>query len=546
MSTLNNAAAKMTNYRWTICAMLFFATTVNYLDRQVLSLTWKDFIAPEFGWNDTNYGLITAIFSIVYAFGNLIAGRFIDWMGTKKGYLWAIFIWSIGACIHAGCGWATQHWLGYSGAVEMADAVAKGVTAVATVSVYFFIAARIVLSIGEAGNFPAAIKVTAEYFPKKDRAFATSIFNAGSTVGALAAPLCIPALADYFKKLGWGNGWEMAFIIIGALGFIWMAMWVFMYKKPNEHPKVNAAELAYIEQDKLTEEKITPSAPVKEEKPMGFFQCLKYPQAWAFAVGKFMPAGVWWFFLFWTPAYISDVYGYSSSDGVAQLLLFVLYAITMLSIYGGKLPTIIIEKTGMNPYAARMRAMFIFALFPLLALFAQPLGSYSYWYPIIIIGIAGAAHQSWSANIYSVVGDMFPKTAVATITGFGGMAGGLASFLINMGSGSLFTYAAGSFTLNGKSYEISKKAIEELLVDNGMLEKGQSIIEQGVQLKIDVLLQKVAELGGTITQAPMEFMGFIGKPSGYFIIFCVCAVAYLIGWCIMKMLVPKYKPIIVE
>ena len=174
---------------------------------------------------------------------------------------------------------------------------------------------------------------------------------------------------------------------------------------------------------------------------MSFIECLQYPQAWAFAIGKFMTDGVWWFFLFWTPAYISDVYGFSSDSGTAQLLIFVLYAITMLSIYGGKLPTIIINKTGMNPYAARMRAMFIFALFPLLALFAQPLGEYSYWYPIIIIGIAGAAHQSWSANIYSVVGDMFPKSAVATITGLGGMAGGIGSFLINKGSGTLFTYA---------------------------------------------------------------------------------------------------------
>ena len=477
----------MTNYRWTICAMLFFATTVNYLDRQVLSLTWKDFIAPEFHWTDSNYGDITAIFSIVYAIANLFAGRFIDWMGTKKGYIWAIGIWSLGACLHAICGWATEHVVGIHDAAEMISATGAVASTIAITSVYFFIAARIVLATGEAGNFPAAIKVTAEYFPKKDRAFATSIFNAGATVGALAAPVSIPPLARYFQNIGVGNGWEMAFVVIGALGFIWMGLWMFMYKKPRQNSHVNAAELAYIEQDKETEQQTKPIE--KEEKKLSFWQCLKYRQAWAFAVGKFMTDGVWWFFLFWTPAYISDVYGFSSDSTTAQLLIFVLYAITMLSIYGGKLPTIIINKTGMNPYAARMRAMFIFALFPLLALFAQPLGAYSYWFPVIIIGIAGAAHQSWSANIYSVVGDMFPNSAVATITGLGGMAGGVGSFLINKGSGNLFDYAAAT---------------------------------------------------------NMQFMGFEGKPAGYFIIFCICAVAYLLGWCIMKALVPKYKPIVVD
>lgn len=486
--TIQKTMGKMTNYRWTICAMLFFATTVNYLDRQVLSLTWKDFIAPEFHWTDSNYGDITAIFSLVYAIANLFAGRFVDWMGTKKGYLWAIGIWSFGACLHAICGWATEHVVGIHDAAEMISATGAVASTIAITSVYFFIAARIVLATGEAGNFPAAIKVTAEYFPKKDRAFATSIFNAGATVGALAAPVSIPPLARYFQSIGIGNGWEMAFIVIGALGFVWMGLWMFMYKKPHQNPHVNAAELAYIEQDKDNE--TTEKKPIeKEEKKLSFWQCLKYRQAWAFAVGKFMTDGVWWFFLFWTPAYISDVYGYSSDSTTAQLLIFVLYAITMLSIYGGKLPTIIINKTGLNPYAARMRAMFIFALFPLLTLFAQPLGSYSYWYPVIIIGIAGAAHQSWSANIYSVVGDMFPHNAVATITGFGGMAGGISSFLINKSSGHLFDYAAAT---------------------------------------------------------NMQFMGFEGKPAGYFIIFCICAVAYLIGWCIMKALVPKYKPIIVD
>lgn len=485
MSTFQTQGNKMTNYRWIICSMLFFATTVNYLDRQVLSLTWKDFIAPEFHWTDAHYGYITAVFSIVYAIANLFAGRFVDWLGSKKGYLWAIGIWSLGACLHALCGWATEHTVGLGDVANMIQAGGDVAATIAITSVYYFIAARIVLGAGEAGNFPAAIKVTAEYFPKKDRAFATSIFNAGSTVGALIAPLCIPTLAKFFKNVGVGNGWEMAFIIIGALGFIWMGLWLFVYKKPEENKSVNAAELAYIHQDD-NEEVETEANNNKEEKKLSILQCLSYRQAWAVIMGKFLTDGVWWFFLFWTPAYISDVYGFSSDTATAQLLIFVLYAITMFSIYGGKLPTIIINKTGKDPYAARMKAMFIFALFPLLALFAQPLGEISYWFPIIIIGIAGAAHQSWSANIYTVGSDMFPKCAVATIIGIGGMAGGIGSFLINMGSGLLFDYAG---------------------------------------------------------RTNMTFFGFEGKEAGYFIVFCICAIAYMSAWCIMKALVPKYKVI---
>ncbi len=512
ISPANAQGRKMTNFRWIICGLLFFATTVNYLDRQVLSLTWKDFIAPEFHWTDSDYGTITAIFSIVYAIANLFAGRFIDWMGTKKGYLWAIFIWSAGACLHAVCGWATEHTVGLHDAAEMVGATGAVASTIAITSVYYFIAARVVLGLGEAGNFPAAVKVTAEYFPKRDRAFSTSIFNAGATVGALLAPVSIPPLARFFQQAGVGNGWEMAFVVIGGLGFIWMGFWMWLYKKPAANPHVNSAELAYIEQDSELDESPRKEAETEDskEKDIPFLQCFKYPQTWAVFVGKFMTDGVWWFFLFWTPAYISDVYGYSSDTPMAQMLIFVLYAITMLSIYGGKLPTIIMDKTGLNPYAARMRAMFIFALFPLLALLAQPLGNYSPWWPIIIIGLAGAAHQSWSANIYSVVGDMFPKSTIATIIGIGGMAGGIGSFLINKGSGMLFSYAAGTTVVDGTTVEMTKE-----------------LLAQGAQY----------------LREPMSFMGFEGKPAGYFIIFCICGVAYLIGWSVMKILVPKYKKI---
>ena len=477
MSRLQENAATMTNYRWAIFDMLFFATTVNYLDRQVLSLTWDEFIKPEFHWDESHYGTITSVFSIVYAICMLFAGRFIDWMGTKKGYLWSIGVWSAGACLHAVCGIITESYVGLHSAAELMSATGDVAVIIATISMYCFLAARCVLALGEAGNCPAAIKVTAEYFPKKDRAYATSIFNAGASIGALIAPLSIPVLAKIW-------GWEMSFIIIGALGFVWMGFWVFMYSAPSKNKFVNKAELEYIEQDK--DQDVTPVEELKEARKMSFLECFSYKQTWAFAFGKFMTDGVWWFFLFWTPSYLNTQFGIKTSEGLGMALIFTLYAITMLSIYGGKLPTIFINKTGMNPYAARMKAMLIFAFFPLLVLLAQPLGTISPWFPVIMIGIGGAAHQSWSANIFSTIGDMFPKSAIATITGIGGMAGGVGSVILQKCAGDLFVYA---------------------------------------------------------DEVQMEFMGFIGKPAGYFIIFCICAVAYLIGWIVMKTLVPKYKPI---
>ena len=432
MSTTSNSTKK-TNYRWTICGLLFFATTVNYLDRQVLSLTWKDFIAPEFHWTNGDYGFITAIFSAAYAISMLFAGKFVDWMGTKKGFMWAIGVWSLGACLHAICGVATELMVGLPDA-EALRMVANGTelaSRIALISTTLFIFARVVLAIGEAGNFPAAIKTTAEYFPKKDRAFSTSIFNLGATIGALAAPVTIPFIAK-----AWG--WEMAFIIIGALGFIWMGFWQFMYNSPEKSKHVNQAELDYILQDEK-DEPVAQKQETAANKQLSYAKALSFKQTWAFAFGKFMTDGVWWFFLFWTPAYLSSVYGMDSTESAPYI--FVLYLITVLSILGGYLPTFFVDKKGMDPYAGRMRAMLIFAFFPLLALLAQPLGHISVWIPVIIIGIAGAAHQSWSANIFSTIGDMFPKSVIATITGIGGLAGGIGSVLINFGSGKLFDYA---------------------------------------------------------------------------------------------------------
>ncbi len=474
----------MTNWRWWMCLLLFVATTVNYLDRQVLSLTWKDFIAPEFHWTDSDYGTITGFFSIFYAVACLFAGKFVDWMGTKKGYLWAIGVWSLGACLHAVCGWATMHIEGYETleSMRLVEYGTDAAIAIATVSVWLFLVCRAILALGEAGNFPAAIKVTAEYFPKKDRAFATSLFNAGASVGALVAPLSIPVLAS-----AWG--WEMAFIIIGALGFVWMFFWLYMYDKPSQSKHVNQAELEYMLQDEA--EQPAEAAPAVEEKTIPFIRCFGYKQTWSFIVGKFFTDGVWWFYLFWAPAYFSEC-GYSMETTMGKMLVFVLYLIvTVISIGGGYLPKFFVEQKRMEPYSGRMLAMLIFAFFPLFALFAQPLQGVSVWFPALIIGIAGAGHQAWSANLFSTIGDMFPKSTIASITGIGAMAGGIGSFLINKGAGMLFDYSAA---------------------------RG----------------------------ADFTFFGFSGKPAGYMIVFCICAVAYLVAWTIMKTLVPKYKPIRLE
>lgn len=475
---------KMTNFRWVICAMLFFATTVNYLDRQVLSLTWDEFIKPEFHWNESHYGTVTSIFSIIYPISMVFAGRFVDWLGTKKGYLWAIGIWSLGACMHAFCGIVTEAVAGLGSATELVRATGDAVVLISTVSMYCFLVARSVLAIGESGNFPAAIKTTAEYFPKKDRAFATSIFNAGASIGALIAPLTIPLLAKAY-------GWEMAFIIIGVLGFIWMGVWVFVYDKPEKSKYVNAAELEYIRQDKLIE---ASAETAEKPKKLGILKALKYRQTWAVIAGRFMADGVWWFFLFWTPSYLNTQFGIKTTEPLGMALIFTLYAITMLSIIGGKLPTVFIDKAmrrgkGFDPYSARMKAMLIFALFPICVLLAQPLGTFSPWFAVVLIGIGCAAHQSWSANVYTTVGDMFPNSAVATVTGIGGMAGGISSMIMQKSAGELFVWS-----------------------------------------------DKVG----------LQFLGFEGKPAGYFIIFCICAFAYVIGWLLMKAFVPKYSVVTLE
>ncbi len=443
-------------YRWTICGLLFFATTVNYLDRQVLSLLAPS-LSEEFGWTNSDYANITAVFQFIYAISMLFAGRIIDKLGTKKGYILAIVVWSFGAIMHA-----------YSlpiGTAFSTVMVWVGVGAV-PISIAGFMLSRAVLGFGESGNFPAAIKAVAEYFPKKERSLATGIFNSGSNVGAILAPLTVPIIALHY-------GWEFAFILVGAIGFLWVIFWHFLYEIPSKQKRLSKAEFDYIHHDC---EIVVEDSNIKVEK-VAWLKLLGYKQTWAFAFGKFMTDGVWWFFLFWLPKYLEAQFNMKGTDIV--LPLAILYSMTMIgSIGGGWFPMYFINK-GYNPYDGRMKAMLVIALFPLVVLLAQPLGYISFWMPVLLIGVGASAHQAWSANIFTTVSDMFPKKAIGSIIGIGGMAGGMGGVLVSKLGGYLFDYYDG--------------------------------------------------------------LGHI--QTGYTIMFVLCAVAYLIAWSVMKMLVPKYSPI---
>lgn len=454
---MNETNKAIGNYRWTICGLLFFATTINYLDRQVLSLLAPS-LSKEFNWSNSDYANITAVFQFVYAFSMLFAGRLIDKMGTKWGYILAIIIWSLGAIMHA-----------YAipiGGVFSNVLTWVGLSAV-PISIAGFMLSRAVLGFGESGNFPAAIKATAEYFPKKERSFATGIFNSGSNIGAILAPLTVPWIA-----VNWG--WQSAFIIIGAIGFIWMFFWFVFYEKPEKQRRLSKLELDYINAGHESEVEIKE---VSGEEKIAWVKLLGYRQTWAFVFGKFMTDGIWWFFLFWLPKYLEAQFGMVKTDIVFPIA--VLYSMTMIgSIGGGWFPVYFIKK-GYTPYDGRMKAMLLIACFPMVVLLAQPLGYISFWIPVLLIGIGASAHQAWSANIFTTVSDMFPKKAIGSVIGIGGMAGGIGGVLVTKLGGALFDYYEG--------------------------------------------------------------LGHI--QTGYSIMFVICAVAYLIAWGVMKLLVPKYSPI---
>lgn len=389
----------MGTYRWTICGLVFFATTINYLDRAVISLLKKT-LTGEFSWTETDYGNIVIAFQVSYAIGLLGAGRLIDRLGTKIGYGLATFLWSVAAVSHA---------------------LAR--------STFGFGAARTALGMTEAGNFPAAIKTVAEWFPKKERAFATGIFNSGSNIGAIVAPLTVPWIA--------GNwGWQWAFILTGTIGLIWLVLWLWLYEVPAKQKRLGIQELAYITGGEKNEvEENNGGNAIKEQS---WASLLGLRSTWAFALGKFLTDPIWWFYLFWLPDFLDKEY-HIDGMAVAMPLALVYTMASFGSVLGGWLPMNLI-KNGWPVFRARRFSMLACAICALPVVFAQYLGSINMWLAIGIIGLAAAAHQAWSANIYTTVSDMFPKGAVATVTGIGGMSGAVGGILIAILAPRLFEH----------------------------------------------------------------------------------------------------------
>ncbi len=477
MNNLNSGSDgnAMTKYRWTIAALLLFSTTVNYMDRNVIGYL-KDYFCDlnGFGWTSTDYSILTSVFTAFYAGFTLIVGFIIDKIGTRLGLAASLIVWSIAGFFSAAAGKSLGAQL----------------------------AARGLFGAGESGNFPASIKTVAEWFPKKERALATGIFNSGSNVGAMICALAIPPILAAWNPsvnghhlfMGLFHGWQMAFIITSLIGFIWLIFWFKLYASPADmlkKGKINQAEFDYINSD---EESVKPAVDNESEHETSaakipWYKMLCYRQTWSFVLGKFMTDGIWWFLLFWLPTYIKQQFcsGMTPDDTKYTVMIstFVVFGIAIIgSVYGGALPMSFINK-GWQTYKARMTSLLIIAFFPLLLIFTQTVAKFDGMEGLIaavaVISIAGAAHQAFSANLFTTVSDMFPKKAVGSVTGIGAAAGGLGGVLVQIMAGRLEDY-----------YRV---------VNNG-----------------DV-------------------------STAYAIMFGVCAFAYLIAWVMMKVLVPKHKPI---
>ncbi|MDN3582539.1 MFS transporter [Mucilaginibacter flavus] len=424
--------AKARNYRWVVVSLLFFATTINYLDRQVIGLL-KPVLEVEFKWTESDYGYIVMAFSTAYAAGLLVFGGFIDKIGTKLGYTISLIVWSVAAMLHA---------------------IVK--------STFGFGVVRAALGVGESGNFPAAIKVVAEWFPKKERAFATGIFNSGANIGAVVAPVMVPWILGIY-------GWQMAFLITGAIGFIWLVFWWIFYEIPSKHKKVSQEELAYINSDSET------ASVTENETKIKWIELFGIRQTWTFVIGKFLTDPIWWFFLFWLPSYFSSTFNLDLKKPSLPLIL-VYTATSIGSIGGGYLSSYFIKK-GWPVFKARKTAMLIFALCVLPIISAKY--ATNVWQAVALISLAAAAHQAWSANIFTTASDMFPKRALSSVVGIGGMAGSVGGILFPFLVGHILDY-----------------------------------YKKGGHLLI-----------------------------GYNLIFLICGCAYLLAWFIMHLLSPKMKPV---
>jgi ACS family hexuronate transporter-like MFS transporter len=424
-------------FRWVVVTLLFFATTINYLDRQVIGLL-KDSLAKDFNWSEKDFSQIVMAFSTAYAIALLLFGGLIDWIGTRLGYAVSIIIWSVAAMFHA--------------------------LASSTLGFTF---ARIALGLGEGGNFPAAVKAVAEWFPKKDRALATGIFNSGTNIAAIAGP---PIIAWIYSSYGW----RQAFLWTGALGFIWLIFWWWLYDIPSKQKRVSAAELAYIKSD--------PDSAAENSAGIGkkiiWFELFGLRQTWAIILGKFLTDPVWWFYLFWIPSYFNTTYHLNLTSSAIHVSTVYVVA-SFGSILGGYLSGWLIKR-GLPIYKARKTSMFIFACCVLPIFFVRY--TISIWPAVWLISLAAAAHQAWSANIYTIGSDIFPKHILSSVIGIGGMAGSV--------GGILFPFAIG------------------IILDH------------------------------------FKLIGLLG--TGYNIIFGICAIAYLLAWVVMQMLSPKMDSLFMD
>ncbi|NVO20868.1 MAG: MFS transporter [Bacteroidetes bacterium] len=441
---------KIGKYRWVIVSLLLFSTTINYLDRQVISYLKEFFCSPVstggFGWTNTDFAFITSFFTGFYAGMTIIAGWAIDKIGTKLGLAISLIIWSI---------------------FGMLNALAGSVIGI-------HIAIRSLFGVGEAGNFPASIKTVAEWFPKRERALATGIFNSGSNLGAMIAALFVPWCMVMF---GDQLGWKMAFVITGAIGFIWLIFWFWLYESPKKQKRLKEAEYKYIHSD----DEDTPQYSTNDgdKAKVSWGKLFNFRQTWAFFVGKFMTDGIWWFYLFWLPDYLKKQFGMTKSE--VMWPTFIVYGIAIFgSVFGGSIPMLMMRK-GMAVYKARMTSMLLIAIVPLSVLFTQYFGNVAVFggnastLAIMVICLGAAAHQAWSANLFTTVSDMFPKKAVGSVVGIGTMAGGIGGVLVQLLAG---------------------------------------------------------RLTDTFSSTPKVAYG---------IMFIICALSYLLAWTLMKLLVPKHK-----
>ncbi len=430
---------KIGRYRWTICGLVFFATTINYIDRNVISYL-KSTFTETLHWTDADYSNVEITFKIFYAIGMLGAGRIIDKLGTKLGYGIYTFFWSLAG---------------------VATALANGVGG--------FQVVRGALGVAEAGNFPYAIKTIAEWFPKKERALATGIFNSGANIGAIVTPIFIPMILEHW-------GWRWAFISTGLLGFVWLIFWFAFYEIPRKNKKLSKEELAFIESDvDEVKDNVTEETQVK----LSWLKLLGYKQTWAYVIGKFLTDPIWWFYLFWLPDFFESVYKIKLQ--AASWPVATVYIISTIgSVGGGWLPLYLINKKGWPVFKARKISMLLYAFCVLPIFFALVLGKIDMWLAVGVIGLAAAAHQAWSANIFTTVSDMFPKSTTASVTGIGGMFGGIGGIVLSM----------------------------------------------FVQKQMFVYYRSINQI-----------------ETAYYIMFAVCGSAYLLGWVIMHFLVPRMKRI---